>query len=135
MLLLPFRLKIDYLSVVEHLYSTIIYLLIYFTDIYRTLPFTHAPVKLFYPHPPRAPPGTSLFLVARVSSSLNFCLAPPYVNTITTLFSSAPPFFITHVFSLTPGLPGRGIGAEQFDRPIIVCLYNFIRFHIQEYTL
>ena len=34
-----------------------------------------------------------------------------------TLFLSASPFFIAHIFPLTPGLP-RGIRAEQFERRI-----------------
>ena len=59
--------------------------------------------------PPRASPGKSLFGgVAPVSLSLYFCLAPSYINTLITLFSSAPPFFITHIFPLTPGLPWGG---------------------------
>ena len=78
----------------------------------------YAPVKLFYPNPPPGTPGDITFLgVAPVSLSLHFCLAQPYINTLITFFSSAPPLFITHIFPLSPGLP-RGMGAEQFDRRI-----------------
>ena len=63
-------------------------------------------VKLFCPYPTRAPQGTSLFFVAPVLLSLYFFLAPPYIITKFTLFSSAPPFFITRTFSLTPRLGG-----------------------------
>ena len=65
-------------------------------------------VKLFCPYPTRAPQGTSLFFVAPVLLSLYFFLAPPYIITKFTLFSSAPPFFITRTFSLTPRLGGDG---------------------------
>ena len=71
---------------------------------------------------PPSPPGThgdiTFWGVVPVSLSLYFYLAPPYINTLITLFSSAPPFFITYIFPLIPGLPRRGMGAEQFDRRI-----------------
>ena len=63
------------------------------------------------------PPGHQFFLAAPVLLSLYFFLASPYINTLITLFCSAPPFFITHIFPLTPGQPG-GMGANQFDRRI-----------------
>ena len=43
--------------------------------------------------------------VAPVSLSFYFSLAPSYINSLITLFFSAPPLFITHIFRLTPGLP------------------------------
>ena len=42
---------------------------------------------------------------------------PPYIITKITLFSSAPPFFITHIFPLTPGLPWGGGGCRQNKWP------------------
>ena len=62
----------------------------------------NAPVKLFYPHPPG---DITFWEAAPVSLSLYFSRAPPYLSTLITLFSSAPPSFITHIFRLTPGLP------------------------------
>ena len=57
--------------------------------------------------PPPGTPGDINFLgVAPGSLSIYFCLAPPpCANTLISLFSSAPPFFITHILPLTPGLP------------------------------
>ena len=81
----------------------------------------YAPVKLFCIQPTPPPLGTlgdiTFLGGVPVSLSLYFCLAPPYINTIITLFSGAPPSFITHSSPLAPGLP-RGIGEEQFDRRI-----------------
>ena len=75
------------------------------------LNMTNAPIKLLGGAP--------------VSLSLYFCLVPPYINTLITLFSSTPPFFITHIFPLTLALSrGRGIGAEQFDRRISMLIHN-----------
>ena len=74
-------------------------------------PWGNAPVKLFCPHPPRAPPGTSLFFwVAPVLLSLYLFLAPPYIITIFTLFSSAPPFFYHTHYSSDPGAAPGGWG-------------------------
>ena len=53
------------------------------------------------PIPPRAPRGHHFFLVSPVSSSLHFCLASPYINTLITLFSSAPPFLSLYLISTT----------------------------------
>ena len=44
----------------------------------------------------------------------NSAAPPPHI----TSDSVAPPFFITPFFALTPGQPGGGMGAEQFDRRI-----------------
>ena len=51
------------------------------------------------PSPLGTPRGITFLGVAPVTLSLSFCLAPPYINTLITLFSSAPPFFITQIFS------------------------------------
>ena len=55
------------------------------------------------PIPPGTPENINFFGVAPVFLSLYFCFAPPYINTLIILFSSALPFFITHIFPLTPG--------------------------------
>ena len=74
----------------------------------------NAPDKLFWPHPPREPPGTSLFFFfALVLLSPHFFLVPPYVITKFTLFSSSPPFFIAQTFLLTPELPGGRDGDRR----------------------
>ena len=68
----------------------------------------YAPVKSFCPHPPR---GHHFFGVVLVSLSLYFSLAPPYINTIVTPFSSAPHLLITHIFLWPRGCP-RGDGGR-----------------------
>ena len=85
----------------------------YFFNIFAS----SAPVTLFctYPHPPDTPVDITFGGGAPVSLSLYFCLAPPYIYTLSTLFSSAPPLFITRIFLLIPGLSQGGMGAEQFD--------------------
>ena len=63
--------------------------------------------------PPPGNPGDITFLgVAQVSLSLYFSLAPPYINTPITLFSSATPLFITHIFRLTSRL-SRGAWGQN----------------------
>ena len=79
----------------------------------------YAPVKLFCPHPKPGTPGDITFWgVALVSLTLYFCLAPPYINTLITLFSSARPFYHTH-FPLTPGLPRGGWGQNNLTSALI----------------
>ena len=74
----------------------------------------NAPVKLFCPLPlPGHPRDITFWGAAPVSLSLYFFLAPPYINTIIALFSSAPPLFITHIFPLTPGLPWGEDGGRK----------------------
>ena len=65
------------------------------------------------PPPPGTPGDITYFGVAPVSLSLYFSLAPPYINTLITLFSSAPPLFITHIFPLTPWLRPGGDGGTM----------------------
>ena len=74
---------------------------------------------------PQSPPGTygdiTFWGAAQVFLPLYIYLAPPsfitfipsFLNAppLFTSFSSAPPFFITHIFLLTPGLP-RGDGVR-----------------------
>ena len=64
------------------------------------------------PNPPRQPRGHHFFGGCPGLLSLHFSLVPPYINTIITLFSSAPPLFITHIFCLTQGLP-QGDGSRK----------------------
>ena len=87
------------------------------------------------PITPGTPEDITFWGVAPVSLSLYFCLAPPkevlielpcpaLYNHSNLYFSSAPPFFITHIFLWPQGCPGRGMGAEQFDRRIIDTLHR-----------
>ena len=80
----------------------------------------NVPVKMFYPHPTGTPGDITFLGVAPVSLSLYFCLAPPYINTLITLFSSAPPLSITHVFRLTPGLPRNNLTSALIKKDIIL---------------
>ena len=59
------------------------------------------------PISPRHPRGHHFFLVAPVLLSLYFFLSPPHIITNFIIFSSAPPFFITRILPLFPGLPPR----------------------------
>ena len=78
------------------------------------------------PIPPPVTPQDITFLVAAtVSLSLYFPLAPLYVNTIITLFSSASPLFITHIFRLTPGLPLGGWGQNTLTGAL--CNFSLAR--------
>ena len=65
------------------------------------------------PTPPWAPQGTSLFFGCPALLINTFLPCPPYINTLITLFSSAPPLFITHIFRLNPGLPQGGWGQNN----------------------
>ena len=85
---------------------------------------SNAPVKLFCPHPPGTPVDITFIFGCLGLFITLFLYFPPYSITVIHSFSSVlpflhfifqcPPFFITHIFPLTPGLP-EGIGAEQFD--------------------
>ena len=79
----------------------------------------NAPVKLFFPHPLKHPRGHQFFCVAPVFLSLYFYLVTPWLITLIPSFSvprplwtslsSVRPFFVKHIFCLTPpppGLPG-----------------------------
>ena len=84
--------------------------------------FTNALVKLFWTHPPPGTPGGIIFWGGTPGSlSLCFCLTAPYINTIITLFSGAPPFFITQIFPLTPGL-SRGEWGQINLTGALLCL-------------
>ena len=61
---------------------------------------------------PGIPVDITFFLVAPVLLSLYLFLAPHNINTLITLFSSALPLFITHIFRLPPGLSGGGDGGR-----------------------
>ena len=112
-----------------------------FKSIYRVSSCGNAPVKLFYPYPsplPRHPRVHHYFCFTPVFLSIYFCLAPPFLNSLITLFSSAPPFFITHIFPLTPGLPegdgGRTIWPVHYG--ITALFYkNYKIDNLQTYIL
>ena len=59
------------------------------------------------PIPPGTPGDITFWRVAPVFLSLYFSLALPYINTIITLFSSAPPFFVPVCHNFVDG--GRTI--------------------------
>ena len=89
------------------------------------------------PIPPLGiPRDITFFLVAPILLSLYFFLAPPYINTLITLFSSAQRLVLiyhTH-FSSDPGAaPWGRMGVEQFDRRINVT-YKYKMFTKYEHS-
>ena len=80
-----------------------------------------------YSHiPPGAPRDITFWGAAPVSLSFYFSLAPSYINSLITLFFSAPPLFITHIFRLTPGLPrGGGWGKNNLSGALAADAFSF----------
>ena len=97
-----------------------------------TLSVYNAPVKLSCTHPPWHPRGHHFFGCPGLLITF-FLPCPALINHFNpfifqcpalffTPFSSAPPFFMTHIFLLT-----GGVGSEQFDRRIVqLCKSSFL---------
>ena len=64
------------------------------------------------PIPPGHPGDVTFLLLPQVLITLIFT-CPALYNHQNHPFSSAPPFFITRIFSLTPGLPRGGWGQNN----------------------
>ena len=74
--------------------------------------------QIVLPPSPRAPPGTSLFRVCPGPLITLFLPCLALYKHSNYSFVQCPALFITYIFPLTPGRPGGGMGAEQFDRRI-----------------
>ena len=93
----------------------------------------YAPVKLFFPHPPQAPPGTLLIFGCLGLFITLFLPCPVLINHFNPFIFQCPaisslhfrlpcPFYHKH-FSTDLGA-AWGDGAEQFDRRIIPSLFH-----------
>ena len=82
--------------------------------------YTYAPIKLFYSHPPRGHhffggcPG--LFITLFLPSPTLINHFNPFIFECPSLFHfifQCPALFITHILTLTPGLPRGGWGQNN----------------------